>query len=133
MKKTFKWIALSVILAMALLALASCATPNASPEKAAEALEKAGYKAEVLDSGVLYNTYKALGGKLEAVVSGSKGLLSGEGIVILYYETADDAKDAFEAVEQFANEKADEESDFEIKQSSKMIWFGHKDAVKAAA
>ena len=133
MKKTLRWIALSVILVMAVLALASCTTPNASPEEAAKSLEKAGYSAEVLNSGLLYNTYKALGGKLEAVVSASKGLLSGEGIIILYYETATDAKDAFKAVERLATQQAEDESNYEIKQSGNMIWFGSKDAVKAAA
>ena len=133
MKKTIRLIALSVLLVMAVLAFASCATPNADPDKAVAALEKAGYDAAVIDSGTLYNVYKAFGGKLEAIVSGSKGLLSGDGITILYYETADDAKDAFEAVEEYAKNQAEKESDYEIKQSGKMIWIGHKDAVKAAA
>ena len=40
MKKAIKLIALSLVLVMAVLALASCAAPNADPAKAKENLEK---------------------------------------------------------------------------------------------
>lgn len=133
MKKTLRLIALSLVLVMAVLALASCGAPNSDPDKAKKALEEEGYTVILIDSEAALATYKALyGGDLEAVLTATKGLLSGNALTILYYGSSADADAAYDAVKK-ESEKKDDDSDYEFKKSGKMVWFGHKDAVKAAA
>ncbi|MBE6589418.1 MAG: hypothetical protein E7643_04495 [Ruminococcaceae bacterium] len=138
MKKALRLIALSMVLIVAIMALASCAKPNSDPEKAKEALEDAGYSVDLTNDSVKLLAANAIyGGDVEAVVSAFKLDLeeeeNNEAIVIIYYEDAEAADDAFETVEKYADEEADEDVDYEIKKSGNMIWFGTKDAVKDAA
>ncbi len=133
MKKTIRLIALSMVLVMAVLAFASCGAPNSDPDKAKKALEEEGYSVLIIDSEAALATYKALyGGELKAVLTATKGILSGNALTILYYGSSADADAAYDAVKKESEDK-DDDSDYEFKKSGKMVWFGHKDAVKAAA
>ena len=140
MKKAIKLIALSLVLVMAVLALASCAAPNADPAKAKENLEKNGYTVQKLDGKVsTYAISKIVGEDVACAVTAEKIDEENESIeilCILYFEDAEDANDAWEKAQQYADEAKDEDlkdSDWVVDKSGKMIWFGTKNAVKAAA
>lgn len=140
MKKAIKLIALSLVLVMAVLALASCAAPNADPAKAKEALEKNDYKVQKLD-GKLSTAAVSLiiGEDVECMITAQKVDKEAESIellTILYFEDADNANDAWEKAQEYAGDQKDkdvDESDWTVGKSGKMIWFGTKNAVKAAA
>ena len=134
MKKTFRLIALSLVLVVAMMALASCGKPNTDPAKAKAALEEAGYTATLIDSGLTLTGASAIyGGNVKAVLTGVK-LADKEAVQVIYYEDADSAASAFETVKEFAEKQNnDEETKIEIKKSGNMIWFGTKEAIKAAA
>ena len=128
MKKFTKILALTLVLVMSVVMLASCGGPNADPEKAAKALEDAEY--DVDDSKLLAPTISSLLGikGVETVVFGEK---KDEGITILYFEDKDAANEAWEKVEKYVD---DMESDLDLilKKSGKMIYFGTEAAIKAA-
>ena len=133
MKKTIRLIALSMVLIMAVMMFASCAKPNSDPKKAKEALEKEGYTVILIDSEEALATYKTLyGGELKAVLTATKGLLSGNALTVLYFASSKDADAAYETAKGDSKDEKDD-SDYEFKKSGKMVWFGKKDAIKAAA
>ena len=132
-KSIIRVIALSLIAVMMCFALVSCGGPNSDPDKAKEALEKNGYAAEKLD-GIGLLAFAWAGKGVETVVTGVNKEEATKAVVVIYYEDKDAAATAWEGVEKYFTENKDKEkeSDYEIKQSGNMIWFGHKDAVKAA-
>ena len=125
MKKALKLIALSMVLVMAVLALAACG-PNSDPEKAKAALEDKGYEVLLIDEG--------LTGGLEATLSAFNED-SEDGIYIYYFESADDANDAYDDIEKLFElaKEADEDLELELKKSGKMVYYGTKQAIKDAA
>ena len=132
MKKSIvKVLALALVAVMMCAMLVSCGGPNADPDKAKAALEENGYAAEKID-GIGLLAFAWAGGDIEAVVTGIDKNDLTDTVTIIYYESKDAATEAWESVEKYFNEKSEEESDYEIKQSGEMIWFGHKDAIKAA-
>ena len=132
MNKTIvKILALSLIAVMMCLALVSCGGPNADPDKAEEALKKADYTVVKADDDISLALYEAAGVKgLECVITAFNE--DEEGIVILYFEDKDAANEAWEEVEKDAKEEMEDEEDVVIKKSGKMIYYGTKEAVKAA-
>ncbi len=136
MKKTIRILALAMVTVMLCLTLASCGGPNADPDKAVEALKENGITWAAKDAYVVPALLRASG------VDGVENVVSGTGkiddkfahITIIYFEEADDATDAMEKVEELANDdkKDAEDSDWVFKKSGKMIYYGTKDAVKAA-
>jgi len=142
MKKAIKLIALSLVLVMAVLALASCAAPNADPAKAKETLEKNGYSVQKLDGKISTTAISTIVGEdVDCVITAEKIDKEAESLEILcvlYFEDAEDANDAWEKAKEYADsikEKSEDaaESDWVVDKSGKMIWFGTKNAVKAAA
>ena len=134
MKKTMRHIALALILTLSVLMLASCSMPNTDPEKAIEALKKNDYKA-THDDTVLPFVFAGLGIQdVDTVVTGTAIInKKGEHVTIVYFEDTDAAKAAWEKVKKYAEEedKKEEDSDWTIQQSGKMIWYGTKAAIKA--
>ena len=136
MKKTLRIFALTLVAVMLCLTLASCGGPNADPDKAVEALKANDVAWAVKDE---YGVPAAL--KL-AGVDGVDCVVTGTGkiddkyahVTIVYFDEAADAKEAYEKVEDFAEnyKKEAEDSDWVIKKSGKMIYYGTKDAIKAA-
>ena len=136
MKKTLRIFALTLVAVMLCLTLASCGGPNADPDKAVEALKENDVAWAVKDE---YGVPAAL--KL-AGVDGVDCVVTGTGkiddkyahVTIVYFDEAADAKEAYEKVEDFAEnyKKEAEDSDWVIKKSGKMIYYGTKDAIKAA-
>lgn len=133
MKKTIKLIALTLVLALSVLTLASCLPPNMNPEKAIDALEDNNYRAAE-DDTVLPLIYAGLGIKdVDVVVTGT-ALVNDklEHVTIIYFEDADAAKAAWEDVKEYAEEnKDDEDTDWTIGKFGKMIWYGTEAAIKA--
>ena len=136
MKNTLRILAVAMVAVMLCLTLASCGGPNPDPDKALESLKENGVTFAGKDTLIIPTALKIAG------VDGISSVVSGTGkiddkyahITIIYFEEAEDAKNAFEKVEDYANKnKGDaEDSDWVFKKSGKMIYYGTKDAVKAA-
>lgn len=119
MKKIISSVLLFAILAVAALALVSCA-PNSDPEKAAKALEDAGY--------TVMNGVKDGKGTLVA----SKGE---DAVTITWFENDEQAKEAEEAYQKLydaAKDAGEDVSDADFGSKGNMFWAGTKAAVKAA-
>jgi len=130
MKRIISAVLVCILMVGCVFALASCGGPNKDPKKAAKALEDAEYTVNLVDG----EAAKTL--KCEAMISAYNK--DGETITIMYYlEAADakeaynEAKDALKELEEAAKE-ADEEFNYEVGKSGKMVWMGTKDAIKAA-
>ena len=123
MKRIFCLILSLLLIVGCMLALASCAKPNSDPEKAKAALEEAGY--EVLLNGGAFNK------KVEATLVAMT--LDGENyLVVVYYEDKDAANEAWDDARKEAKELEEEYEDIVCRKSGKIIYYGTKDAVKAA-
>ena len=150
MKKWLKIIALSLALIMSVMAFAACdngkddddekketAVPNSDPDKAEEALEDADYEVYTMDSAdELAFLEETFGEGIEAYISATKVGEDEEledAIVIIYYEDEDAAADAYDTVEEFMEMEL-EEVDLTVTMDTdgNMIWYGTKDAIKAA-
>jgi cytochrome c556 len=134
MKKTMKLIALALVLTLSVVMLASCFGPNADPEKAIASLEENGYKA-AKDKTVLPIVFTGLGIKdVDAVVSGTAIIDDkAEHVTIVYFETAEAAKAAWEDMKEYAEkeDKDEEDTDWTVAKFGKMIYWGTKAAIKA--
>lgn len=127
MKKFAKIMALMLVVAMGVAMLVACA-PASDPDKALSALKKNGYTAGKV------NTIIGVKG-IDCVVSGSNGTEGKEGHVTIVYFTSKDAADsAWETVQKYAKEKDSEskDSDWKIKKSGKMIYWGDSNGIKSA-
>ena len=133
MKRIISAVLVCVLLLGCVFALASCGAPNKDYKKAAEKLEKKGFKVEVVDG----DAAKAMG--MTAAITATKG--EGEdaqGINIAYYEKQEDADKAYKALEESLKameelaEKAGKKLDMKIGQKGTMVWMGSKAAIKAA-
>lgn len=134
MKKVLRLIALSLVLAMTVVMFASCGAPNKDPDDAIAALKDNGYTA-AKDNAIVPTALKFLG------VDGVKTVISGtakiddkiETVTVIYFDSKDDANDAWEKVQEYAEgEKDDDASDWVCKKSGAMIYFGTSAAIKAA-
>ena len=134
MKKTIKLVALSLVLTLSVLMLASCIPPNMNPDKAIDALEKNDYKA-AHDDTVLPFALALLGVKgIDDVVIGTAMIDDKlEHVTVIYFEDADAAKAAWEDVKEYAEDKdkKEEDSDWTIGKFNNMIWYGTEAAIKA--
>lgn len=134
MKKIITITAVCALVAICALALFACA-PNSSSEKAVESLSNNKYSAYE-DNTIIPIALRLLGVKgIDKVVVGSySDDDNDESIVIIYFDTADYAKQYNEAIIDYASEhgyKNDDEN-WVFARSGKMIWYGTKNAVKAA-
>ena len=128
MKPYLKYTLLFLLLVATVLSAVSCA-PHSNPEKAVEKLEKKGYTVKELAVGGMYN----YGEGVTAAYYASDG--DGNVISIIYYETAENAKNAWTTVEALGKAyRADgiDEDDWSVGHSGKIIWFGTKDALSAS-
>lgn len=127
MKKFAKIMALMLVVAMGVAMLVACA-PASNPEKALSALKKNGYTAGKVNA--------IIGVKgIDCVVSGSNGTEGKEGHVTIVYFTSKDAADsAWESVQKYAKseDKESKDSDWKIKKSGKMIYWGDSNGIKSA-
>ena len=137
MKKSIvKVLALALVAVMMCAMLVSCGGPNADPDKALEALKENGVTWAVKDDTVTPGLLKLAGiDGVDCVVSGT-GKIDDEyaHITIIYFDEAADANDAWEDVQEEAekDKKDAEDSEWVVKKSGKMIYYGTKNAIKAA-
>ena len=139
MKKTVRILALSLVFVMLALVLVACA-PKSDPDKAVSALKKNEYSAGQ-DKVVIPAAIKLLTGKnVDSVVTGTKvvedknGNKKTESVTIVYFATKDDANDSWEDMKDYAEDQnKNKEDDWQVKKSGKMIYFGTKNAIKAAS
>ena len=123
MKKFVRIISLALV-ALTLCALFAACAPAKDPADAKAALEEAGY--------VVVSTPSLIDGCTEVV----RGIAAKEYIKIYYFESTEKANAAYEKVEELYDEDEDEEeeddSEWVFKKSGKIIYYGTKNAVKAA-
>lgn len=124
MKKIFSLILACVLLVGCVFTFASCAKPNSDPDKAKEALEEAGYEVMLNDSALNAKDVEAT---LIAMTKDGENYL-----VVVYYEDKDAANEAWEDAQEDAKELEEEYEDVICKKSGKMIYYGTKEAAKAA-
>ncbi len=143
MKKLAKSLAIVLLIVMSLALLVSCG-PNSDPDKALASLKKnefvAGKATDAFSLGVVQVAIGASNGDITAIVSGSKvakddeNNTKGDSITIIYFKDGKTADKLWTKIEEYANEKnEDKESDWVIKKSGAMVYFGTKGGVKAAA
>lgn len=136
MKKHLRIFAVAIVTIMLALTLVSCGGPNADPDKALEALKENGVEWVVKDTTIIPGLLKIAGvSGVDTVLSGTDKI-DGEyaHITVVYFKESDDAKDAYEKIEELADDdKGDaKDSDWVFERSGKMIYWGTKNAVKAA-
>lgn len=138
MKNSIKVLAFVLTFVMLALTLVSCA-PKSDPDKAKAALEKKEYTV-LKTNGYLDGVASALLGKektVDATVSATKTVKDKDGndktesVVIIYYVSKDAANDAWAEIKK--NYEKDNDSDWAVGKSGKMIWYGTKAAIKAAS
>ena len=136
MKKFVRIMSFALVAVMLCVTLASCGGPAKEPADAVAALKENGYTAAE-DKIIIPAALKLLGVEgVKSVVSGSATIEDKfETITIVYFNDKDAAKTAMEKIEKYADENKDdkaEDSDWVVKQSGAMIYYGTKAAVKAA-
>ena len=139
MKKSVKVLAFVLTFVVLALALTACA-PNSNPDKAVSALKKKEYTA-AQDTLVVPAAVKLLTGKnVTSFVSGTKTVENKDGekktetVGIVYFESKADANDAWEKMQDYAKDQnKDKDTDWQVKKSGKMIYWGTKAAINAAA
>ena len=133
MKRILKITALTLAMLMMAITLASCGGPAADPAKAEAALKENGYAVTMKDGKLVEVVAMALGiDDLDAQVTAVSKDDVDDFITIYYFETKEAADNAWDKVKEEAEKKNDDDSDIVIKKSGKMIYFGTKEAVKAA-
>ena len=127
MKKFAKVMAVVLVAVMAMAILVACG-PASDPDKAVEALKKNEYAAA--KDTILAGTLKLLGvGDIKAVVVGTNGA---ESITIVYFDDASAANDAWDKLSDYAEDQKKDSSDWQVKKSGAMIYWGTSAAIKAA-
>ncbi len=131
-----KKLVLSIVLAMVMvLGIVLCACgPNSDPAAAKITLQDNGYKA-IEDKLITPNALKVLGVEgISTVISGTKTVdKKTEHVTIIYFETTDAANAGWDKVQEYASDdKEEEDTDWTIVKSGKMIYYGTKQAIKAA-
>ena len=135
MKKSIvKILALSLVAVMMCVVLVSCGGPNADPEKAAKALKDNDYAVETIENsglGALAMAAFAAAGieDLDCVVTATNK--DGEHVTIFYFEDSKAANAEWEDVKGYFEDKEDD-SDWTIKKSGAMIYYGTSAGIKAA-
>ena len=114
-------------------AFASCGAPAKDPADALAALKENEYTA-AKDEIFVPLALKALN------VDGVKTVISGtkiteektEHVTVIYFDDKDAANEAWENVEKYAEDNKKDESDWVVKKSGAMIYFGTSAGIKAA-
>lgn len=137
MKKFTKVLAVALVCIMSVAVLAACA-PNSDPDKAKSALENNGYTA-VKDTKITPAALILLGiSGVDCVVTGTKTVDNGdskkvESVTIVYFSSADAVNSAWDKIQKYANdENENNDSDWSVNKSGKIVYFGTSAAIKAA-
>lgn len=133
MKKAFRILALSLVLVTLVAALASCGGPAKDPDDALAALKDNDYVAAE-DKLIIPGALKLLGvDGIDSVVSGTATIDDKvEHVTIIYFEDKEAANEAWEDVEKYAEDNKKDDSDWIVKKSGAMIYYGTSAGIKAA-
>lgn len=133
MKKAFRVLALSLVLVTLVAALASCGGPAKDPDDALAALKDNDYVAAE-DKLIIPGALKLLGvDGIDSVVSGTATIDDKvEHVTIIYFEDKEAANEAWEDVEKYAEDNKKDDSDWIVKKSGAMIYYGTSAGIKAA-
>lgn len=133
MKKALRFLALSLVLVTILASLASCGGPAKDPADALAALKENEYVAAE-DKLIVPTALKLVGvDGIDSVVSGTATIdKKVEHVTIIYFEDKDAANDAWEKVEKYATDNKKDDSDWVVKKSGAMIYYGTTAGIKAA-
>lgn len=137
MKKVLSIVCLLALTVCCLFSFASCGAPNSDPDEALAALKENGVTWAAKDTVAIPTALRVLGVEgIDCVVSGT-GKIDDEyaHVTIIYFKESDDANDAWETVQDYADDKKDdkaEDSEWVCKKSGKMIYYGTKNAIDAA-
>ena len=131
MKKSIvRILALSLVAVMMCVVLVSCGGPNADPDKALASLKDNEYSAAE-DKLLIPTALRLLGvDDIDTVITGTNK--DGEHVTVIYFEDKDAANDAWEDVQEYFEETSDEDSNWTIKKSGAMIYWGTSAGIKAA-
>ena len=131
MKKSIvRILALSLVAVMMCVVLVSCGGPNSDPEKALDSLKENEYAAAE-DKLLIPAALRLLGVKdIDTVITGTNK--DGEHVTIIYFEDNAAANDAWEDVQEYFEETSDEDSNWTIKKSGAMTYWGTSAGIKAA-
>lgn len=130
MKKFAQLISLALVAVMCVALLASCA-PASDPAKAEKALKDAGY---IVDATAITLLVKAATDSVKTVVSATKtdNDKNVQHVTIVYFDSAEDAKTAYEKLQSVSDKEKKDESDWVFAKSGTMVYWGTKTAVKDA-
>ncbi|MBO5295011.1 MAG: hypothetical protein J6B71_07215 [Clostridia bacterium] len=133
MKKAFRILALSLVLVTLVAALASCGGPAKDPDDALAALKDNDYVAAE-DKLIIPGALKLLGvDGIDSVVSGTATIDDKvEHVTIIYFEDKEAANEAWEDVEKYAEDNKKDDSDWIVKKSGAMIYYGTSAGITAA-
>ena len=133
MKKAFRILALSLVLVTLVAALASCGGPAKDPDDALAALKDNDYVVAE-DKLIIPGALKLLGvDGIDSVVSGTATIDDKvEHVTIIYFEDKEAANEAWEDVEKYAEDNKKDDSDWIVKKSGAMIYYGTSAGIKAA-
>lgn len=133
MKKAFRILALSLVLVTLVAALASCGGPAKDPDDALAALKDNDYVAAE-DKLIIPGALKLLGvADIDSVVSGTATIDDKvEHVTIIYFVDKEAANEAWEKVEKYATDNKKDDSDWIVKKSGAMIYYGTSAGIKAA-
>ncbi len=137
MKKVLSIVCLLALTVACLFTMVSCGAPNSDPDEALAALKENGINWAGKDTLAIPTVLKAAG------ISGVDCVVSGTGkidekyahVTIIYFVDSDSASNAWEKVEERAEEAkkdAGEDVEWVCNKSGKMIYYGTKSAVDAA-
>ena len=130
MKKFAQLISLALVAVMCVALLASCA-PASHPAKAEKALKDAGY---IVDATAITLLVKAATDSVKTIVSATKtdNDKNVQHVTIVYFDSAEDAKTAYEKLQSVSDKEKKDESDWVFAKSGTMVYWGTKTAVKDA-
>lgn len=139
MKKHIIIIAAVLALVMMSTVLLCACAPASNPEKAEAALNKHGYGGKLTTSIVVTSLAEGVTTAVYGVYTPENSDTT-EGVVIIYFDSADHAKAAYNTIKEKVSalmtlmgvKESKEDSYWSFEMSGKMIWYGTKAGVKAA-
>ncbi len=128
-------VSISLILAIVMCVAVLCAcAPNSDPNKAVSALSDKGYTAGQ-DNTIIPSALRLFGVKdIDCVVSGTKKVGDDiESVTIVYFSSKSAADNNWAKMQEYVDDQEEkDDSDYEIKKSGKMIYWGTDQGIKDA-
>ena len=136
MKRSVRILCMLLVAITLVATLASCGAPSEDPDAVDAALEEKGYVVSKLKNKMAMVSLAAVGiNTAECLLSAIR--IDGSNVdqvTVVYFKTADDAKEAMEKIGEYAEPPADTKDSNWVAptRSGKLIYFGTKQGVKDA-